>query len=299
MEIIEKIQLLIDDLDQKRLMSIGRTCADLVARFRLDLTFCGEDQSKLEFIQSRQKETQEKVKEMGMKAHYAVDLYEQHLEIEFKKEANCLPFNIPVIPNDTSIFKVEIIRLPDADGVYIEVDHVECALINAQKVSEEFIVWTIFYSELEDMEQEIHDTIDLDRKNELAETISSVKDSGVEMKIEKSNQTALPENGTIVSSKYLQIFKEEGAELFDFFQNEYTLDDQSPVAKYSYIYHFLVYEQLITARSQLKYMEFIKEFFGITMSKILPENDKFKDDIHRLLSRLKSNFEKRSKFELN
>jgi len=80
---------------------------------------------------------------------------------------------------------------------------------------------------------------------------------------------------------------------------EYTLDDNSPVAKYSYIYHFLAYEQLITARSQSKYMEFIKDTFGITMSKILPENDKFNDDIHPLLSRLKSNYEKRSKKELN
>jgi hypothetical protein len=46
-------------------------------------------------------------------------------------------------------------------------------------------------------------------------------------------------------------------------------------------------------------MEFIKDTFGINMSKILPENDKFNDDIHPLLSRLKSNYEKRSKKELN
>ena len=134
MEIIEKIQLITDELDEKRLMSIVRTCADLVTRFRLDLTFCGEDQMKLEFIQSKQKEVQEKIKEMGMKAHYAVDLYNQHMNIEYKKESNGQPFNVHVIPDGTSIFKVEIVRYADyfEDG-YNGVDHVECALINAQK----------------------------------------------------------------------------------------------------------------------------------------------------------------------
>ncbi len=300
MEIIEKIQLITDEPDEKRLMSIVRTCADLVTRFCLDLTFCGEDQMKLEFIQSKRKEIQEKIKEMGMKAHYAMDLYEQHLEIEYKKQSNGLPFNIPLIPDDTSIFKVELIRFPDSEEGYNEVDHVECALTNAQKASEEFIVWTIFYSELEDMEQELRDQTGIDRKNESAETISSVNGSGEEMRIGKNNETGLPVNGTIFSSKHHQIFKKEASyELFWYLQMEYTLDDNSPVAKYSYIYHFLAYEQLITARSQSKYMEFIKDTFGITMSKILPENDKFNDDIHPLLSRLKSNYEKRSKKELN
>ena len=87
--------------------------------------------------------------------------------------------------------------------------------------------------------------------------------------------------------------------MFDYFQGEYTLDDHSPVAKYSYIYHYLVYEQFIIARSQSKYMEFIKDTFGVTMSKILSENEKFNDDIHHLLSRLKSNFERKSKSEQN
>ena len=134
MEIIEKIQLFTHDLDEVRLESIGRTCSDMVTRFVLDLTFCGKDQTKLEFIQSKQKEVQEKIKEMGMKAHYAVDLYNQHRNIEYKKESNGQPFNVHVIPDDTSIFKVEIVRYADyfEDG-YNGVDHVECALINAQK----------------------------------------------------------------------------------------------------------------------------------------------------------------------
>lgn len=298
MGIIEKIQLIIDDLDENRLMSIARTCADLVTRFRLELPFCGEDQMKLEFIQSKRKEAQDKIKEMGMKAHFAVDLYNQHLNIELNKAFNDQEFYIPLIPDEMSVFKVKIIRAFDSDEVCHEVDHVECALINAQKASEEFIVWTIFYSELEDMEQAIDEAISLDKNNELAETASSGKEYSAAIKIEKSNQTIMPVNGTVVSSKYLQIFKKEAAyELFCYLQMEYTLDDHSPVAKYSYIYHFLTYEQLIIARSQSKYMEFIKDTCGINMSKILPENDKFNDDIHHLLSRIKSNFDRKNKSE--
>ena len=61
MEIIEKIQLIIDDLDEQRLVSIARTYSDMVTRVRIDLAFCEGDQTKLEFIQSRRKEVQEKM----------------------------------------------------------------------------------------------------------------------------------------------------------------------------------------------------------------------------------------------
>ena len=149
------------------------------------------------------------------------------------------------------------------------------------------------------MELDIQNGMDIDKKNELAETASSVREFSKEIKIEKSNETGLRINGVIVSSKYLQIFKERGFELFDYLQSEYTIDDSTPVAKYSYIYHFLAYEKLITARSQLKYMEFIKDTLGINMSKILPENEKFNDHIQHLLSRLKSDFERKCKMEVN
>ncbi|HEY3371883.1 MAG TPA: hypothetical protein VGK10_13595 [Prolixibacteraceae bacterium] len=298
MEIIEKIQITFDDLDEERSRSIARTCSEKLIPFRLELAFRKTTQTKLKFIQSERKKAKKKIREMAVKALYAVDLYRQHLEIEYKKESSGLPFHIPLIPDDTSIFKVEIIRFPGFDQVYNEVDHVECALINAQKVCEESILWTIFYSELEDMEQEIRETMNIGKKNELPETNASVKESGEGMKIEKSNGSGLPVNGTSVSSKHLQIFKKETSyDLFCYLQMEYNLDDQSPVAKYSYIYHFLVYEQLITARSQSKYMDFIKDIFGIQMSKILPLNDKFNDDIHHLLSRLKSNFERKNRSE--
>ena len=299
MEIIEKIHLTFDNLDEERVVSIARICSAMVVPFQLNLAFCGGDQTKLEIIQSKRKEVQEKIKEVGIKSHYAVDLYMQHLDIECKKEFNGLPFYLPLIPDDTSIFKVEIIRFPDAEEGYIEVDHVECALINAQKAAEESILWIIFYSELEDMEEEVKEEMNGDQKNVIVERSSTVKETGEELKIEKSDETLLQVNGILVSSKYLQIFKKGGYEIFCYLQIEYTLDDHSPVAKYSYIYHFLAYEQLITARSQAKYIEFIKETYGINMSKIFPKTDKFNDDILHLLSQLKSNFERNSKSEMN
>ena len=45
MEIIEKIQLTFDDLDEERLVSTARTCSDLVTRFRIDLAFCEGEQN--------------------------------------------------------------------------------------------------------------------------------------------------------------------------------------------------------------------------------------------------------------
>ena len=300
MEIIEKIQNTFDDdIDNERLGSLLRSCTELVTPFRLKLVFCKTDQSKMEIIQSKQKEAQEKIKEMSIKVFYAMDLYYQHLKIEQNKKSKGQPFSIPLIPNDTSILKVKLIQSPDSENKLNEVDHVACALINAQKVCEESILWTIFYSELEDLKLDIQEGMYDDKKYELAEATSSVKESSEEIKIEKKEDAGLPISGISVPSKFLQIFKERGFELFDYLQSEYSLDDGSPVAKYSYIYHFLSYEQLINSRSQLKYMEFIQESYGINMSKILPENDKFNDHIQHLLSRLKSDFERKCKMEVN
>ena len=182
---------------------------------------------------------------------------------------------------------------------YNGMDHLECALVNAQKVCQESIVWSTIYSKLQGPELEIKEESGIKRPKELAENTSLVKLSGEKIKNGKRDETVVPTNEPFIYSKFLQIFKDKGAELFDYFQSEYTLDDHSPVAKYSYIFHFLAYEQLIIARSQSKYMEFIKDTLGFNMSKILPENDKFSDDIQPLSSRLKSNFERKSTSEQN
>ena len=297
MDIAEKIHLTFDDLDQERLMSVAITCLEMVNPLRLDLSLCRNDQKKMKIIQSKRKQAKEKIKEMAIRSQYAVSLYYQHLDIEFNKAFSFQSSNLPDTPDGTSIFNVKISRPPDSEDQYNGMDHLECALTNAQKVCQDSIVWTIFYSELEDMEQEVKQGVGFDKPEKLSENASSVKASGEWTAIGKKDQTGLPANEPLIPAKFLQIFKEGGAELFEYFQSEYTLDDQSPVAKYSYIYHFLTYEQLIIARCQSKYIEFIKESFGVNMSKILPENDRFEDHIHPLLSRLKSNFGRKSKSE--
>ena len=138
-----------------------------------------------------------------------------------------------------------------------------------------------------------------DPKSALAEKTSSDKkyDSAIIIEMEEETSGSSTEN--YIPTKYLQIFKEGGAELFYYLQSEYTLNNNHPVAKYSSIYRFLSYEQLIIARSQSKYMEFIKDSFGISMSKIFSETDKYTDDIHHILSRIKSDFERKCKMEVN
>ena len=138
-----------------------------------------------------------------------------------------------------------------------------------------------------------------DPKSALAEKTSSDKkyDSAIIIEMEEETSGSSTEN--YIPTKYLQIFKEGGAELFYYLQSEYTLNNNHPVAKYSSIYRFLSYEQLIIARSQSKYMEFIKDSFGISMSKIFSETDKYTDDIHHILSRIKSDFERNHKSEMN
>jgi len=236
MEIIEKIQLIIDDLDEVRLVSIARTCSDLVTRFRLDLTFCEKDQPKLEFIQSKRKEVQEKIKEMGMKSHYALDLYNQHLDIELKKVSNGQAFNIPVMLNTNSIFNEKIERIQDFEDGYNELDHVECALTNAQKACEETVVWTIFYSELEDLEQDIQEGIDVDRRYEPSETTlmkTSVKKEPLEI-----------ENSQYIHD-WQRIFKDLKAfKIFQYLQDN-LVGQKSQLADYTFIFRQMQRDEYI------------------------------------------------------
>ena len=299
MEIIEKIHQTFPDLDNERLLSTAMTLTEMVNLLRLEMAFRRKDQAKMKIIQSKRKEAQEKIRELAIKVHFAVDHYYRHLDIEYKKQSNDQPFTVPVNPEEPSIFRVDLIRYPFSEDQNHEEDHLECALASAQKVSTESILWTIFLSELNDMEMEVREEMGVGKKNELAENTSSAKEYSEEMKIEKGDESGVSTNEPVFPSKFIQIFKEGGAELFAYLQSEYTMDDHSPVAKYSYIYRFLAQKQFVTARSQTKYMIFIQDVCGVKMSKIFPENFKYKDDIYPLLGKLKSAFENGNKLEIN
>lgn len=299
MEIVEKIHQTFPELDEDRLLSTAMTCTEMVNPLRLEMAFRRKDRAKLKILQSKRKEAEEKIKELGVKALFAVDHYYRHLAIEYRKQSNGESFTVPVNPDEPSIFRVELIRYPFTEDQYMEEDHLECALASAQKVCTESILWTIFLSELNDMEMEVKEDMSVDKKNELVENTPSAKENSEEMKIEKGDETGVSINEPAFPSKFIQIFKEGGIELFAYLQSEYTIDDHSPVAKYSYIYRFLAHQQFITARSQTKYMKFIQDTSGVTMSKIFPGNYKYKDDIYPLLGKLKSDFEKGNKLEIN
>lgn len=277
MEIIEKIHLIIDDLDEGWLVSIVRTCSDMATRFRLDLTFCEKDQTKLEFIQSKRQEVQEKIKEMGMKAHYAVDLYNQHLDIELKKVSNGQAFNIPLMLNTTSIFKEKIERILDSEDEYNEVDHVECALTNAQKAGEEFIVWTIFYSELEDLLEEINESMIVDQKDELHE--NAIKETSVKK-----------EPLEIENSQYIhdwqRIFKDLKAfKIFEYLQDN-LVTEKNQLADYTFIFRQMQRDEYIYDDIKEKvFRDFLGRNFDIEIDyKLKPEGYNITDSKEKMYS---------------
>jgi len=302
-----------DEFDEESLMVAYGASRKLLREFLMVLEFYEKDQKKLKCIHSRLKEKKREIRKLALKTHISMELFEEHYKIELRKLDKNQYCNIPELIDFSNVFKKKIIKLPDlgnetdeldetdeADEMdeAEEVDHVEYAMEYTANAIKEFIIEIIFYLELKELEKKYKCSVIADQKEALPEHTSSVKEFRDTIIIETKDEP-LASDETPNPPKFLQIFKEGGYDLFCYLDMEYTIDDISPVAKYSYLYHFLAYEQLIIARSQSKYMEFIKDTFGINMSKILPENDKFNDDIHPLLSRLKSNFDRKYKSELN
>jgi len=266
-----------DDVDEERLGSIARTCFEMVTPLRIDLALRKTDQTRLKIIQSKQKEAKEKIKELGMKTHYAMDLYNQHLDIEFKKQAKGLSFNIPLIPDDTSIFRVEILKFPGAEDGYNEMDHVECALINAQKVYAESIVWTIFYSELENMEREVKEEMNLDKKKELTQT--TIREIAVK-------QELMGEEKSQYSLDCQRIFKGmKGQKIFEYLQDN-LVSKKNRLANYTFIFRRMQRDGYIHDDvREKKFRDFISFHFEIEIAlKLKPYGYNATDSKEKLYS---------------
>jgi hypothetical protein len=82
---------------------------------------------------------------------------------------------------------------------------------------------------------------------------------------------------------FIGIFKDNGYSVFRLLNEKYQSNNKKLRAKYSYLYHYLKYEDLIRC-NQLEYIDFIKTQFGVEMSKILPKTLKYEDDIQYLLA---------------
>jgi len=81
-----------------------------------------------------------------------------------------------------------------------------------------------------------------------------------------------------------QIFIEGGFILFFRMVMKYTQDDQSPVVKFSNLFHFFEYEHILNC-TQPEYISFIESHYDLKISKILPVNNKYTEVIKPLLER--------------
>lgn len=86
-------------------------------------------------------------------------------------------------------------------------------------------------------------------------------------------------------AKYPQIFTEGGYLRFQLTVANYTKDDQTPKAKFSNLYHFFKYENLLIC-TQLEYIDFVEMEYEVHLSKILPTTRKYEENILPLLARI-------------
>jgi len=101
----------------------------------------------------------------------------------------------------------------------------------------------------------------------------------------KKNSLQLKNQPTI---SFPEIFTEGGYDLFSYLNNNFNSENKSPKAKYSVLFHYLKYEQYIVG-SQLDYIRFIKDKFGVSLSKIQRLPQKY-DSIKSTLGKLKASF---------
>lgn len=92
----------------------------------------------------------------------------------------------------------------------------------------------------------------------------------------------------ITINDYPEIFKEGGYKVFCLLNEKYTKDNKATKAKYSNLYHFMDYEDLLNC-TQKEYIAFIHNEHGVLLSKILPRTNKYNDTIKLLLKRYLNN----------
>lgn len=272
MEIAEKIHLTFGELGPERLQSVATMCLEMLNPLRLQLAFCKKDQHRLKIIRSRQKEAQEKIKEMAIKSQYAVILYYQHLDIEYKKAFSFQPSNLPDTPDGTSIFNVKISRPPDDEDQYNGMDHLECALTNAQKVCQESILWTTFYSELEDMERDITEETSLDKPKELSRP--------------SLNGTTVVEDHSCYASDCQHIFKNlKGRKIFEYLQAN-LVSQKNQLADYTFVFRRMQKDEFIFGDIKEKtFRDFLSRHFEIEIeNKLKPEGYNVTDSKERIYS---------------
>ena len=92
-----------------------------------------------------------------------------------------------------------------------------------------------------------------------------------------------------IDNQFPEKFTDEGWQLFMYLDENYTQDNNTPKAKYSWIFHFLKYYQLISCKKET-YRQFIVERYTMTYSRVQDTHYKYDNVIQPLLERLKKNF---------
>ena len=104
-------------------------------------------------------------------------------------------------------------------------------------------------------------------------------------KTESNNSNVLKASEQIENNSlndFPEIFKDTGYQVFIQLNEKYQKNNKSLRTKFSNLFHFLEYSELLRC-TQKEYIEFIKQNFNVTLSKILPKTAKYEDVIQPLL----------------
>lgn len=97
------------------------------------------------------------------------------------------------------------------------------------------------------------------------------------------------DNSSEVQNTVSEVFDSEGQELFLYLNERYKEDNNALKAKYSNIFHFLKDEQKIICQNKT-YIAFIKEEYGVELSRIQPKQYKYNNRIFDLLKRISKGY---------
>lgn len=269
-------------------------CFNYIASFVIDLKQY-DDAGQLEFIESKQNQTSQDLKEsdyhiwfplqdietnmdQNLEAYFRGNLISQAIDVKFN--ASMAIGNYKYNSDTRKITVKPLPRIPLSETSF------NFGLLNDFKPLILHLNRCMFLLELDRMGTEIQKNNPPSGKKKVPPTLHLLKRLGEEPKI-------MPIDPSTPSKKFLQFFKNEGYDLFCYLDAEYTIDEHTPKTKYSNIYQFLKYHQIIIC-SQRAYIDFIEKQMGVRLSKIFPANYKYDVTILPLLSQLKSNFEKRN-----
>lgn len=310
----DKIQLLIGDHVDIELFNVAlEESHKLLMSFRMTLKLENTDDKKMKCIQSKLKRTKKDIKELLIKTQTLLELVKEFNKIEIRKMEMIEQISDFVDFSD-SLKELEILtaagteedeedeideecELDEIEVIDINLDHIDYSFNLAKNILTQAISKLIFHFELKKLEKKYLKKLEAEKIKVLPQRKSSKAEYTEAIVVEKETE-ATTMNEPSDSSRYSQLFKYKGYELFNYLNTEYTRDNSNPKAKYSYLFHFLSYQELLIC-TKLNWIAFIQSEMNIHLSRIQDKTPKYEDIIFPLLSRLKADFDKIHKVEMN